>query len=115
VRHVVNALFIRDGRVLLARRSSHRAAYPSLWSFPGGHQEPDETLTEALVREVKEEVGVTPTTFAFLRSINDPNTADDDPAIYHMFAVTGWEGDKPALVGDEHTELPSCGGFQQNR
>jgi 8-oxo-dGTP diphosphatase len=105
VRHIVNALLIRDGNVLLARRSPHRAAYAGLWSFPGGHQEPNETLTEALVREVQEEMGVTPTDFAFLRLINDPNTAEDDAATYHMYAVTAWEGGEPALVSDEHTEL----------
>lgn len=43
--------------VLLARRSPHRAAYPSRWSFPGGHVEHHETLTDALIRELREEVG----------------------------------------------------------
>jgi 8-oxo-dGTP diphosphatase len=91
--------------VLLARRSPHRSTYAGLWSFPGGHVEPGETLVEALVREVREEVDVTPTAFTFLRVINDPNTAEDDPPTYHMYAVTAWEGDETMLVGNEHTEL----------
>ena len=53
MRNIVNALFLRDGMVLLARRGPHRSAYPDRWSFPGGHVEQDETLTEALVREVR--------------------------------------------------------------
>lgn len=105
MRTIVNALFVRDGMVLLVRRSPHRAAYPGLWSFPGGHVEQHETLAEALVREVQEEVGVTPTTFSFLGIIADPNTAANDPATYHLYIVTEWEGGEPALVGDEHTEL----------
>ena len=105
MRTIVNALFVRDGMVLLARRSPHRSTYPGLWSFPGGHVEQGETLAEALVREVQEEVGVTPTTFSFLGIIADPNTAADDPATYHMYAVTVWDGGEPALRGDEHTEL----------
>jgi 8-oxo-dGTP pyrophosphatase MutT (NUDIX family) len=63
MRNIVNALLFRDGMVLLVRRSPHRAAYPGLWSFPGGHQQQHETLTEALIREVQEEVGVVPTSF----------------------------------------------------
>lgn len=105
MRHIVNALFVWDGKELLARRSPRRAAYAGLWSFPGGHQEPRETLHEALVREVEEEVGVKPASFAVVGSINDPNAADGDPAIYHLFAVTTWNGGEPALIGDEHTEL----------
>jgi 8-oxo-dGTP diphosphatase len=105
MRDIVNALFVRGGTVLLARRSPHGATYAGLWSFPGGHVEPGETLTDALVREVQEEVGVTPTAFAFLRPISDPNAAEDDPATYHMYTITGWEEGEPTLVGDEHTEL----------
>jgi 8-oxo-dGTP diphosphatase len=105
VRHIVNALHVRNGDVLLARRSQYRSAYPGLWSFPGGHQEQYETLAEALVREVQEEVTVTPTSFALLETISDPNTTKTDPATYHMYLVTAWDGGEPILSGDEHTEL----------
>jgi ADP-ribose pyrophosphatase YjhB (NUDIX family) len=105
VRNIVNALFVREGMVLLARRSQHRTTYPGLWSFPGGHVERDETLTEGLVREAREEVGVIPTSFSFLTAIADPNAAATDPATYHMYAVTAWDWGEPALLDDEHTEL----------
>jgi 8-oxo-dGTP diphosphatase len=105
MRNIVNALFIRDGALLLARRSPHRRAYPGLWSFPGGHVEPHETFVEALLREVREEVGIIPTGFSFLVSIVDPNALDADPATYHMYLVTAWDGGEPTLIGDEHTEL----------
>jgi 8-oxo-dGTP diphosphatase len=105
MRNIVNA-FIRDGAVLLTRRSPHRSVYPGLWSFPGGHvEEPHETLVEALVREVREEVGVVPISFSFLVSIADPNASDVDPTTYHMYSVTAWKGGEPTLLGDEHTEL----------
>jgi orotate phosphoribosyltransferase len=105
MRNIVNALFFRDGMVLLVRRSPDRSAYPGLWSFPGGHQEQHETLPEALIREVQEEVGVTSKTYSFLISIVDPNAPETDPATYHMYAVTQWDGGEPALRGEEHTEL----------
>jgi 8-oxo-dGTP diphosphatase len=105
MRNIVDALFAHDGMVLLARRSLRRAAYPGLWSFPGGHAEQNETLTEALVREIREEVGVTPTSFVFVVSLADPNASEVDPVTYHMYSIREWEGGEPALLGDEHSEL----------
>jgi ADP-ribose pyrophosphatase YjhB (NUDIX family) len=46
----------RDGRVLLAARG--RPPMDALWSLPGGLVEPGETLAEAALRELREEVGV---------------------------------------------------------
>lgn len=47
---------IRDerGRVLILRRAEEE----NLWSVPGGGMEPGESLTEAVVREVREETGL---------------------------------------------------------
>lgn len=61
----------QDGRYLLARRlpGSH---LEGLWEFPGGGVEDGESPEEALVRELKEELGVqirvlSPRTFAWHR------------------------------------------------
>jgi 8-oxo-dGTP diphosphatase len=104
MRNVVNALFVQNGAVLLGRRSPQRKAYPNLWSFPGGHVEKNETLDEALIRELREEVGVAPTRYTPLGSLSDPNSGAVDPVTYHMYAITAWEGE-PTMIGDEHTEL----------
>jgi 8-oxo-dGTP diphosphatase len=56
---VVAGIFVREGRLLLARRPAN-GRYPGLWELPGGKVEPDESPEEALVREWKEELGVTP-------------------------------------------------------
>jgi len=87
MRNIVNALFVRQGAVLLARRSPHRQAYFNLWSFPGGHVEEGEALNEAL------------------GTIRDPNVGAADPVTYYLYKVTAWDGGEPTLVGDEHTEL----------
>ena len=55
---VVGAV-IRDARgdVLCALRSS-RMSMPGLWEFPGGKLEPGEEPEAALIREIREELGV---------------------------------------------------------
>lgn len=46
-----------QARVLIARRRDNDA-HGGLWEFPGGGQEPGESLEECLVRELKEELGI---------------------------------------------------------
>jgi 8-oxo-dGTP diphosphatase len=56
--HVVAGLLLdSQGRVLLAQRpeGKHLAG---LWEFPGGKCEPGESATMALVRELREELGI---------------------------------------------------------
>lgn len=46
-----------DGRVLVSRR--HEQAHQGgKWEFPGGKREPCESITDALSRELKEELGI---------------------------------------------------------
>lgn len=53
---VTAAVIESDGRVLIARRRHAFMGY--LWEFPGGKQEPGETLEECLRREIREELGI---------------------------------------------------------
>ena len=53
----VGGAVVYDGRLLLVRRASLRGH--GNWQLPGGYIEPDETIEEAVVREVLEEAGVT--------------------------------------------------------
>ncbi|XP_033836482.1 nucleoside diphosphate-linked moiety X motif 17 isoform X1 [Periophthalmus magnuspinnatus] len=47
-----------DQRLLLTRRAKHLRIFPNVWVPPGGHIEPDETVLEAGLRELKEETGL---------------------------------------------------------
>lgn len=59
----VSTAVFRDGRVLVARRA--RAPLRGLYSLPGGGVEIGETLREAALRELREEVGVAARIVAF--------------------------------------------------
>jgi mutator protein MutT len=51
------ALIVREGRVLLIERRPE--SDNTYYLFPGGRIEPNETAEEALVRELREELGLT--------------------------------------------------------
>jgi 8-oxo-dGTP diphosphatase len=54
---VAAALVDAEGRVLLQQRAAGRAM-AGLWEFPGGKVEPGERPEAALVRELREELGI---------------------------------------------------------
>ncbi|WP_309094564.1 (deoxy)nucleoside triphosphate pyrophosphohydrolase [Streptomyces sp.] len=54
---VVGAALVDDGRLLAARRSAP-AELAGRWELPGGKVEPGEAADAALVRELREELGV---------------------------------------------------------
>ena len=97
---LVGALLLREGRLLLGKRSRKKREWPNAWDVPGGHVEPGETFAEALLREIEEEIGVVPRGFAFLA---DCWTAEGEP--YRIFRVDAWDGGEPAMRNKEHSRL----------
>jgi len=85
------ALVDRDGRVLLAQRPESKAM-AGLWEFPGGKVEPGESPEAALIRELREELGIdtwssclAPLTFA-------SHAYDDFHLLMPLFICRKWEG-----------------------
>lgn len=85
------ALIDGDGRVLLAQRPEGKSL-AGLWEFPGGKVEPGESPEAALIRELKEELGIdtkasclAPLTFA-------SHAYETFHLLMPLFACRRWEG-----------------------
>ncbi len=74
----VVALIKRDDKILMGLRE-YKKGMP-LWTFPGGRCEGGETIEETLIREIKEEIGVTD--FDIVRFIGEKLGVKQDDKVY---------------------------------
>ena len=95
---VAVALIDAEGRVLLAQRPEGKSL-AGLWEFPGGKVELGETPEAALIRELREELGIdtwqsclAPLTFA-------SHSYDDFHLMMPLFACRKWNGTPRAREG----------------
>lgn len=94
-------ILYRDGKILLARRSPHLDLYPGYWGLVGGRVVPGETMEQALVREIREETGVTATGYFHIASLPD----EAHGIMHYVFLVPHWDGGEPQMIGADHTSL----------
>ena len=94
------ALIDADGRVLLAQRPEGKSM-AGLWEFPGGKPEAGEVPEAALVRELREELGIeteasclAPATFA-----SEP--LGDRHLLLLLYVLRKWRGVPRALHASE--------------
>jgi 8-oxo-dGTP diphosphatase len=92
------ALIDTDGRVLIAQRPEGKPM-AGLWEFPGGKVEQGELPEQTLIRELKEELGITvseaclaPLTFA-------SHAYPDFHLLMPLFVCRRWEGTVTATEG----------------
>ena len=94
------ALIDPDGRVLIAQRPPGKTM-AGLWEFPGGKVEPGEWPEQTLIRELKEELGITvkddclaPLTFA-------SHVYPDFYLLMPLYVCRRWDGFVQAKEGQE--------------
>jgi len=95
---VACALVDADGRVLLAQRPQGKTL-AGLWEFPGGKVEPGEMPEETLIRELKEELGISvakaclaPLTFA-------SHAYETFHLLMPLYVCRRWEGTVQSMEG----------------
>ncbi len=93
----------RAGRVLLASRPN--PPFAGVFSLPGGLVEPGETLAEAALRELREEVAVEARIVAFNTHVESIER-DDDGRIKRHFVIASFVG---AWIAGEGTPGPEAG------
>lgn len=88
---VAVALVDPDGRVLLAQRPEGKAM-AGLWEFPGGKVDPGERPEQALIRELREELGID-TEASCLAPLSFASHAYDDfHLLMPLWVCRKWEG-----------------------
>jgi 8-oxo-dGTP diphosphatase len=94
------------GRILLGLRAHHKRVAAGYWDIIGGHLELSESAKDALVREIREELGVTATCFRLIASLwEPPSLAGESGCMHHVFLITQWTGGLPRNVSDEHANI----------
>jgi ADP-ribose pyrophosphatase YjhB (NUDIX family) len=85
----VGGAVVREHKLLLVRRASRHGH--GNWQLPGGFIEPDETMEQAVVREVAEETGVVSEVEAVLglRSRYDPESGNGMYVILLLTPIRG--------------------------
>ncbi len=93
-----------NGEYFLASRPADKG-WAGWWEFPGGKVEAGELPEAALIRELQEELAVTPTKIQpwMKRRYDYPATKDDvaKTVLLHFFFVTDWQGQLKALEGQQ--------------
>lgn len=55
---VVGLVWNQQNQLLFCKMPDNRGVFPDQWGMPGGGIEPNERMTDALKRELKEELGI---------------------------------------------------------
>ena len=93
---VVAGVCVQGESVLVCRRPPGRA-HAGKWEFPGGKVETGESLQDALVREIREELGVAAAVGAEIRRVTH-RYAGRSAVELHFFAIERIDGE----VRDDH-------------
>ena len=101
----VGALIVQQHTLLLGQRSPARTFYPSSWDIFGGHIEPGEQPEQTLIRELQEELDITPTQWTHVETFVESVPERDEEIYYHVYLVLAWRGVPVNQQPDEHTMI----------
>lgn len=91
MKQVVAALIVCGDKVLICQRTRHQP-FPLKWEFPGGKIEPKEQPTEALYRELEEELGIFAEVGPWVTTVRH-NYGNGAAVELHFFLVERFKGE----------------------
>jgi 8-oxo-dGTP diphosphatase len=94
------ALIDADGRILLAKRPEGKSL-AGLWEFPGGKVEDGERPEQALIRELKEELGIDVETSCLAPLTFASHAYEDFHLLMPLYVCRRWKGVATGLEGQE--------------
>ncbi|KPF84738.1 NTP pyrophosphohydrolase [alpha proteobacterium AAP38] len=94
------ALVDADGRVLLAQRPPGKSM-AGLWEFPGGKVDEGETPEAALVRELKEELGIDTAESCLAPIAFASHTYETFHLLMPLYVARVWKGTPTPLEGQQ--------------
>jgi len=95
---VACALVDADGRVLMAQRPEGKSL-AGLWEFPGGKMEPGETPEDALIRELREELGIEVAKACLAPLAFASHTYTDFHLLMPLYVCRRWQGTVQPVEG----------------
>ena len=107
---VAAAVMLRaEGREFLLAQRPEGKVYAGYWEFPGGKVEPGESVRDALIRELQEELGITVTDCApwLTRQFTYPHAT----VRLNFWRATAWTGEIGITAPLEHSAVDwlKCG------
>ena len=94
----VSFMLIKNGKILLERRSMSKKHDPGLVTIPGGHMEMGEKPQDTLLREMAEELAVVPTQYRYLCTHLHKTTEWQK---IHYYVIDAWQGTIEAHEAEE--------------
>ena len=96
-------LIVRGDRVLLGKRTS-TVRFAGMWDAFGGHLIPCEEPSQALVRELREELGIEASDVRFLGIYEDVDPTSKETFRHYLFLVVRWAREV-RITNEEHSEI----------
>ena len=94
----VGVILNESGDVLVSKRSkkSHMGGF---WEFPGGKVEPGESVSDALIRELNEELGISIQPHDTFPLIKIKHQYPEKTVLLDVWTVAGFEGNPSGQEG----------------
>ena len=93
-------ILVKDSKILLGLRHPNRENYPNCWDVIGGHCLEGELYSSAMIRELKEELGIE------VRSFDEFMIVDKSPEFaMKVFLITTWQGTPINKAVEEHSKI----------